>query len=123
MAHWQALGIYCYDLCIGSDEFWADASHIVDLCVPIVKLLNRVDGDMPFLGKVYEGMDRMIENIREIEKDPQRLRELEELAVSRWNQYYSPMHATAFVLDPEFQHKASAQQSDAEVVRGWNLTL
>ena len=55
-------------MCIGSDEFWADASHIVDLCVPIVKLLNRVDGDMPFLGKVYEGMDRMIENIRKKRK-------------------------------------------------------
>ena len=78
-------------------------------------------------------MDRMIENIRSIDIDIQDERKkaeaiavkehIEELAVSRWNQYHSPLHAAAYILDPEFQHKGFALVSDNEVVRGWNEIL
>lgn len=44
-----------------------------------------------------------------------------ELCVSRWNDYYSPLHATIYILDLEFQDKG--QENDKEVNKDWMMIL
>lgn len=127
----NALGQLCYET-IMQEEYWPNARLLLLYCLPIANVLWLVDGDVPFIGKVYEAMDRMIENVRSIHIDAQdeqkkadllAVKEIEDLTVSRWNQYHSPLHGAAYILDPEFQHKGFTLVADNEVVRGWNEIL
>ncbi|KAH7438979.1 hypothetical protein KP509_04G039900 [Ceratopteris richardii] len=81
--------------------WWENISHIVDIVHPLLHLLKIVDSMERCIGKVYEAMDRTIESL--------------------WNAYYSPLHAAAYMLDPEFQDKK--QYSDPEVANGWRIIL
>ncbi|KAH7297148.1 hypothetical protein KP509_26G055900 [Ceratopteris richardii] len=47
--------------------------------------------------------------------------EISEICISRWNSYYSPLHAAAYVLDPEFQSRK--QYTDKEIMGGWMKVL
>ncbi|XP_014506837.1 uncharacterized protein LOC106766634 [Vigna radiata var. radiata] len=40
-----------------SDKFWKHAHEAVSVSEPLVKLLRMVDGDMPAMGYIYEGME------------------------------------------------------------------
>ena len=52
---------------------------------------------------------------------PCRYEEIKQLCVDRWNAYHSPLHAAAYILDPQFQH--GLQWKDKEVMNGWNTIL
>ncbi|KAH7288100.1 hypothetical protein KP509_31G012000 [Ceratopteris richardii] len=101
--------------------WWESISHIVDIVHPLVHLLKIVDSMEPCIGKVYEAMDRTIESLKTLVKDNDRYEEISAICVSRWNAYYSPLHAAAYMLDPEFQDKK--QYSDPEVANGWRIIL
>ena len=78
-------------------------------------------------------MDKMIENVwfipiknQDERKETEAIavkEDIEELTVSRWNQYCSPLHVVAFILDPKFQHKGFSLVAYNEVVCGWNEIL
>ncbi|KAI0514260.1 hypothetical protein KFK09_010295 [Dendrobium nobile] len=40
------------------ERFWKSAHEVVSVSEPIVKLLRMVDGDMPSMGYIYEGIER-----------------------------------------------------------------
>ncbi|KAH7433433.1 hypothetical protein KP509_07G069500 [Ceratopteris richardii] len=101
--------------------WWENISHIVDIVHPLVHLLKIVDSMEPCIGKVYEAMDRTIEALKTLVNDNDRYEELSAICVSRWDAYYSPLHAAAYMLDPEFQDKK--QYADPEVANGWRKIL
>ncbi|KAH7288868.1 hypothetical protein KP509_31G047500 [Ceratopteris richardii] len=101
--------------------WWENISHILDIVHPLVHLLKVVDSMEPCIGKVYEAMDRTIESLKTLVKDNDRYEEIAAICVNKWNSYYSPLHAAAYMLDPEFQDKK--QYADPEVANGWRVTL
>ena len=113
-------GRVCYNR-IMDDALWAQMKHVVTVTKPIIYMLRIADSKKPSIGKVYEGIDKMVERIKELEADPDKKEELRVLCQKRWDQYHSPMHAAAFVLDPEFQ--GTGQERDKEVSDGWDLIL
>lgn len=104
-----------------STTLWDDVKRIDAMVRPILHLLRLVDAMQPCIGKVYEAMDRMIEKLEEFVPDIDKYEEIRALCVSRWDSYASPLHAAAFMVDPEFQ--GSGQESDREVSDGWRHIL
>ena len=84
-------------------------------------MLRLVDSDLPCLGKVYEGMDRMIESIESSSIPIDRVEQLRERCIFRWNQIHSPLACVTYVLDLEFQGRR--QERDKEVMTGWEKVL
>jgi hypothetical protein len=84
-------------------------------------MMRLVDGDTPCMGKVYEGMDCMIEHIQALELDESKINSLKEMCIKRWDQFHVLLAAATYILDPEFQGKG--QERDREVVRGWEKVL
>ena len=80
-----------------------------------------VDSDLPRLGKVYEGMNRMIESIESSNILIDRVEQLRERCILRWNQIHFPLACAAYVLVPEF--KGRRQERDKEVITGWEKVL
>ncbi|KAH7293732.1 hypothetical protein KP509_28G039600 [Ceratopteris richardii] len=85
--------------------WWENISHIVDIVHQLFHLLKVVDSMEPCIGKVYEAMDHTIQSLKTLVKDNDRYEEIAAICVNRWNAYYSPLHAAAYMLDPEFQDK------------------
>ena len=104
-----------------STTFWDDVKRIDAMVRPIVHLLRLVDAMQPCIGKVYEAMDRMIEKLQEFVPDEDKYEDIRALCVTRWNSYASPLHAAAYMVDPEFQ--GCGQESDREVSDGWRRIL
>lgn len=46
--------------------------HINEVVKSIVRMLRLTYGHEPFIGKVYQGLDKMVEHIGEVEKDANR---------------------------------------------------
>ena len=70
----------------------------------------------PCIGKIYEGMDTMVEKLEQIEPDEQKYVVLRKLCQDRWDMHHSPMHAAGYMVDPQFQN--GDQFTDLEVVDG-----
>ena len=104
-----------------SSEFWDEVEILISIVGPINKMMRLVDGDMSCMGKVYEGMDRMIEHIQALELDESKINSLKEMCIKRWDQFHVPLAVAPYILDPEFQGKG--QERDREVVRGWEKVL
>eukprot|EP01018_Ginkgo_biloba_P033873 Gb_14371 [translate_table: standard] len=75
-------------------------------------MIRLTDTDTPCLGEVYEGMDSMLEKIREVirleEKDESETfyNEIQDIIVKRWNKMTTPLHTLAYALNPRFYHEA-----------------
>ncbi|MCO5576163.1 hypothetical protein L7F22_029971 [Adiantum nelumboides] len=87
--------------------------------------LRMVDIDVPCMGVVYEGIDQMLEQIKEVLKEEvdgaSMYEEVSLLAQERWEMLHSPLHATAFVLNPQLFSKKP--HKDKDVMKGWRMTL
>lgn len=101
--------------------WWEEAKALVEMVQPIIDLLRVVDSTQPCIGKVYEAMDRMIESLKEMFKDKPHYKQVKSLCLKRWEAYHSPLHAAAYIVDPEFQGKG--QHKDKEVSKGLRQTL
>ncbi|MCO5579573.1 hypothetical protein L7F22_033430 [Adiantum nelumboides] len=79
----------------------------------------------PCMGVVYEGIDQMLEQIKEVLKEEvdgaSMYEEISLLAQERWEMLHSPIHATAFVLNPQLFSKKP--HKDKDVMKGWRMTL
>ncbi|KAH7293878.1 hypothetical protein KP509_28G046400 [Ceratopteris richardii] len=81
--------------------FWSNAREIVSICNPILRLLRLADREGATMGLIYELTDRMIERISALESiDSQRLEQVKDLCIARWDMLHSPLHAAGFVLHP-----------------------
>ncbi|MCO5558171.1 hypothetical protein L7F22_011749 [Adiantum nelumboides] len=101
-------------------EFWDEIQRYVKVCWPVMTMLRMVNRDDACMGVMFEGMDQMVEKIKEIileEADGEAM--FEEMNVyiqARWLMMNSPLHATAFLLNPKWFPKAPLK--DAEVMKG-----
>eukprot|EP01018_Ginkgo_biloba_P032587 Gb_11677 [translate_table: standard] len=111
------------------DIWWGRVRYLLNFCEPIIRL---TDTDTPCLGEVYEGMDSMLEKIREVirleEKDESETfyNEIQDIIVKKWNKMTTPLHALAYALNPRFYHEnilsipgRKAPNKDKEVSDGY----
>ncbi|MCO5582502.1 hypothetical protein L7F22_036399 [Adiantum nelumboides] len=108
-----------------SDDFWKKIEKYVKVLWPVMAMLRVVDRDEPIMSVVYEAIDQMLEQIKEIleeDKDGTLMyEEIRELAQERWDMLHSPLHATDFLLNPILFSKKPYK--DKEVMKGWRKTL
>ncbi|MCO5548984.1 hypothetical protein L7F22_002449 [Adiantum nelumboides] len=106
-------------------DFWEKVEKYVKILWPVMAMLRVVDRDQPIMGVVYEAIDQMLEQIKEIlieDTDGALMyEEIRELAQERWDMLHSPLHATTFLLNPILFSKKPYK--DKEVVKGWRKTL
>ena len=71
------------------EAWWVQAELFVSIMEPLVDLLRLCDSDVPMLGDIYEGTDRMLERIQELleEKGPVLFRAIKDIIISRRNKY------------------------------------
>ena len=73
-----------------------------------MSMIRFADMDHPCLGMVYDGIDSMIELMRDVinkkEKDPEEtfFKEVKSICVEQWNKMTTPLHLLAFALTPKF---------------------
>uniref|UniRef100_A0A2N9FFY5 BED-type domain-containing protein n=1 Tax=Fagus sylvatica TaxID=28930 RepID=A0A2N9FFY5_FAGSY len=89
------------------DRFWKYAHEAVSISEPLVKILRIVDGDMPAMGYIYEGIERAKAAIKAYYKGSEHnYMPIWELIDRRWNmQIHTYIHAAAAFLNPSiFYH-------------------
>eukprot|EP01018_Ginkgo_biloba_P019796 Gb_26452 [translate_table: standard] len=114
------------------DIWWGRVRYLLHFCKPIVSMIRLTDTNTPCLGEVYEGMDSMLEKIREVirleEKDESETfnNEIQDIIVKRWNKMTTPLHTLAYALNPKFYHEdilsilgRKAPNKDKEVSDGY----
>ena len=89
-----------------SDRFWKYAHEAVSVSEPLVKCLRMVDGDMPAMGYVYEGIERAKVAIKAYYKGiEEKYIPIWDIIDRRWNmQIHSSLHAAAAFLNPSISY-------------------
>lgn len=106
------------------ERFWKSAREAVSISEPLVKILRIVDGDMPAMGYLYEGMERAKISIKAYYKS------IEEKYVPVWDiidrrwymQLHSPLHAAAAFLNPSIFYSLSFKV-DSRVRNGFQEAM
>ena len=118
------------------DTWWERVEYLLSFTEPIMSMIRFADMDHPCLGMVYDGIDSMIELMRDVinkkEKDPEEtfFKEVKSICVERWNKMTTPLHLLAFALTPKFYSDEILSQptrvppyKDGEVSDGCRTTL
>lgn len=90
---------------IKNDEFWDDVENIVRITKPLFLLIKFCDGEGPKMGEVYERMDNMLGELKEIMKDNAHKDDypiMEQIVLDRWEKMNIPIHCLGFALNPRF---------------------
>ncbi|KAL4383112.1 hypothetical protein GQ457_15G019790 [Hibiscus cannabinus] len=91
---------------IVDDEFWEEVDNILVITQPIYSMIRFADGEGEKMGEVYEKMDCMIGEIRDIllknNKHVDDYAKMEEILVSRWEKMNITMHCLGFSLNNFF---------------------
>ncbi|CAB4279775.1 unnamed protein product [Prunus armeniaca] len=84
------------------ERFWKYAQEAVSISEPLLKILRVVDGDMPAMGYMYEGIERAKVAIKTHYKGiEEKYMLLWDIIDRRWNmQLHSSLHAAAASLNP-----------------------
>ncbi|XP_016755619.1 uncharacterized protein [Gossypium hirsutum] len=84
------------------ERFWKSAREAVSVSESLVKILRIVDGDMPAMGYIYEGIERAKGAIKAYYKGiEEKYMPIWDIIDRRWNmQLHSPLHAAAAFLNP-----------------------
>ncbi|XP_058228011.1 uncharacterized protein LOC131336244 [Rhododendron vialii] len=86
-----------------NDDFWRKAKRILRITKPIYKMLRFSDTNKAIIGKVYEQMDTMLGQIKDIlSNDPVVYNLIHTLVVARWDMMKIPLHCLAYVLVPRY---------------------
>ena len=116
-----------------NESWWDRAEHLLKITESILSMIRYTDMDRPCLGEVYDGIDSMIEDIRNIinekEQDPDEkfFKELQLIMIERWNKMTTPLHLLAFALSPKFYSQSVLKGSttriapykDPKIVQGY----
>lgn len=103
------------------DNFWSRTHLFLQLCEPFVRLLATFNIDKSVMGDVFDWRMRALEAIRRKGIDDNALNQVEVLLESRWDMYFSPLHAAGYILNPRYFGKNQAK--DKTAMRGWKATL
>ncbi|KAK8474191.1 hypothetical protein V6N13_088410 [Hibiscus sabdariffa] len=90
---------------IHDDKFWDEVKEIVRITKPIYMLLKFCDGEGPRMGEIYERMDNMLGEIKDIMATSQYKHEfssMEQIVVTRWDKMTIPLHCLGFAPTPRF---------------------
>lgn len=84
------------------DRFWKYAHEVVSISEPLIKILRMVDGDMPAMGHIYEGIERAKVVIKSYYKGiEEKYIPVWDIIDRRWTmQLHSSLHAAAAFLNP-----------------------
>ncbi|PWA81484.1 hypothetical protein CTI12_AA186260 [Artemisia annua] len=117
---------------IRSDKFWDDVESILAITKPIFLLIKFCDGEGTKMGEIYEKMDNMLGEIKDIMADnpySHYYPDVEKIVLNRWEKMTIPLHCLGFALSPRFYDahylsqlapggiKRKAPNDDKEVVR------
>lgn len=91
------------------ERFWKSAQEAVSISEPLVKVLRIVDGDMPAMGYIYEGIERAKLTIKAYYHNIEdKYMPIWEIINRRWNMLlHSPLHAAAAFLNPSVFYNAN----------------
>lgn len=103
------------------DNFWSGTHLFLQLCEPFVRLLATFNIDKSVMGDVFDWRMRALEAIRRKGIDDDALNQVEVLLESRWDMYFSPLHAAGYILNPRYF--GNNQAKDKTAMRGWKSTL
>ncbi|KAF8379292.1 hypothetical protein HHK36_028725 [Tetracentron sinense] len=84
------------------ERFWKSAHEVVTVSEPLVKVLRIVDGDMPAMGYIYEGIERAKVAIKAYYKGTEeKYKPIWDIIDRRLNtQLHLPLYAAAAFLNP-----------------------
>lgn len=87
---------------MNAKQFWTSARETVSVSEPLMKILRIIDGDMPAMGYLYEGIERAKISIKAYYNGiVERYSPIWDIIERRWNMHlYSPLHAAAAFLNP-----------------------
>ena len=89
---------------IQSDAFWEEVHNLLIITKPIYKLISLCDKDGAIMGEIYEWMDNMLGEIKDVmrvHKYGDAHSDIEAI-VLRWEKMNVPMHCLGFALSPRF---------------------
>ncbi|XP_008804175.2 uncharacterized protein LOC103717524 [Phoenix dactylifera] len=106
------------------DKFWKSAHEAVSVCEPLLKILRVVDGDMPAIGYIYEGIERAKLAIKIFYKGcEEKYLPILEIIERRWSvQLHSHLHAAAAFLNPSIFYNPNFK-FDANVRNGFHAAM
>jgi hypothetical protein len=118
-------------------HFWQQVRYILQFTKPIYIMIRFADTDRPVIGEVYEQMDSMLGQIKDIvePKDAILYDHIHKLVVKRWDNLNVPLHALAYVLTPKYYSSSWLAQpapgggerrkphTDPEVQNGYMVAL
>ncbi|KAF2289511.1 hypothetical protein GH714_036765 [Hevea brasiliensis] len=90
---------------ISDDELWEEVENIVAITKPLYLLIKFSDGEGPKLGEIYEKMDSMLGELKDImtnNKYKDSYEQMKAIVVERWAKMNIPMHYLGFALTPRF---------------------
>ncbi|KAL2897839.1 Toll-like receptor 4, partial [Bienertia sinuspersici] len=90
---------------INDEVFWDEVSNVIVITKPIWKLLKFCDGDGPKMGEIYERMDNLVGEVKDImfmNKHKNEYDIVESILIERWNKMTIPLHCLAYALCPRF---------------------
>ena len=84
--------------------FWKNVKYVLQFIKPVYYMIRFADTDKPVIGEVYEQMDSMLGQIKDIvdPKDPILYKHIHAQVVKRWDHLNVPLHALAYVLTPKY---------------------
>ena len=89
------------------EDWWEHVEYLINLNAPTMTMLRYTDMDRPCLGEIYDGIDSMLEKIKQFvnekERDPQEtfFKQLQAIVIERWNKMTTPLHLLAYALTPK----------------------
>ncbi|KAM0838595.1 hypothetical protein ACQ4PT_060883 [Festuca glaucescens] len=115
--------------------FWDEFKVILDITKPLYMVIKFSDGEGPKAGDIYEKMDNMLGQIKEVmtkEDNSHRndWNEVETIIIERWGKMNWSFHCLAFALSPKYYDQAylatpapgggqrKAPNEDTEVIQG-----
>ncbi|KAH9318365.1 hypothetical protein KI387_020134, partial [Taxus chinensis] len=90
------------------DDWWAKVAYLLSFTEPILSMIKYADTDDACIGEIYDGIDSMLEKIRDIlqqkEQDPEEnfYNEVKTVIMRRWNKMTTPSHLLAYALNPKY---------------------
>ncbi|KAK6158024.1 hypothetical protein DH2020_005338 [Rehmannia glutinosa] len=87
---------------LNAEQFWSSAREAVSISEPLVKIHRILEGDMPAMGYLYEGIERAKISIKTYYNGiTERYMPIWDIIERRWNMHFtSPLHSAAAFLNP-----------------------
>ncbi|GAB2223313.1 hypothetical protein Droror1_Dr00017453 [Drosera rotundifolia] len=100
----KLMGALVTEIILDSED-WDDVWCITKITEPLYKLIRLADGEGPKMGQIYEKMDNMLGEIKEVmcdNKFEDDWGKMEGIILARWEKMNIPIHALVFALTPHY---------------------